>query len=235
MFIIFSFLAICPGLYFRPHYFVLLLPVSSMLVGLSIYAGINLLSNTDSVVTSYAPPILIIMICFTVSLYHQRNYFFKMTPMKVSRDIYGLNPFPESITISKFIHKHTNKDDKIVVIGSEPQIYFYSRRRSATGYIYMYGLMEKHDFAMQMQKELIQNVESAKPKYIVYVGIYTSWLDRPDSHKLIFKWFKDYQRKNYRIAGLVDIFSNITKYHWAPNVKWPPRSNFWLTILERKK
>jgi hypothetical protein len=52
----------------------------------------------------------------------------------------------------------------IAVLGSEPEIYFYSRRRSATGYIYMYPLMETHPYAAQMQQELINEIEAGKPQ-----------------------------------------------------------------------
>lgn len=44
-FVLFSIVAICPGFYFRPHYFILMLPVSALLAGLSISAFANLLSH----------------------------------------------------------------------------------------------------------------------------------------------------------------------------------------------
>lgn len=55
---------------------------------------------------------------------------------------YGLNPFPESLEIGRFIRENSAENDRIAVIGSEPQIYFYSDRRAATGHIYTYALME---------------------------------------------------------------------------------------------
>ncbi|MCG6537854.1 MAG: hypothetical protein L7F78_24825, partial [Syntrophales bacterium LBB04] len=81
-----------------------------------------------------------------MGLYTERNYFFIEKPTTLSRLIYGANPFPESIKIGEYVKSNSNTEDKIAVLGSEPQIYFYSQRRSATGYIYMYYLMEKHDY-----------------------------------------------------------------------------------------
>lgn len=69
------------------------------------------------------------------------DFFFKATPAEACRMMYGLNPFPESIKIAEYIKAHTGKDNLIAVIGSEPQIYFYADRKSATGYLYTYGLM----------------------------------------------------------------------------------------------
>ena len=39
---------------------------------------------------------------------------------------------------------------------------------------------------------------------------------------------------NYRLVGLVDLFSDKTQYHWAPDVIWPLRSPLWLALLARK-
>ena len=145
-----------------------------------------------------------------------------------------VNPFPESIEISQYIQENTDQNDRIAVIGSEPQIYFYSDRVSATGYIYMYPLMENHEFALQMQKEMIQEVESAKPEVLVFVWVPTSWLKRADSHDLLLKWFENYQASYYSLTGLVDIFSNTSTYHWGKQATWPPKSKYWIAILKRK-
>jgi hypothetical protein len=64
------------------------------------------------------------------------------SPADASRIIYPESPFAESIRIAEYLREHTSLSDTIAVLGSEPQIYFYSNRHSATGYIYAYGLME---------------------------------------------------------------------------------------------
>jgi hypothetical protein len=77
-------------------------------------------------------------------------------PYQVSRSIYGLSPFYESLKIADFIKKNTNPEDRIAILGSEPQIFFW---RSASSYIYMYPLMENHDFIFQMQKDFINDIK----------------------------------------------------------------------------
>ena len=188
MFAIFSVISICPGFYFRSHYFVLLLPCASIFAGVTISVFAGTLSRFCSGKVQYGIPIFLIIICLCQSIYKQRDFMFHMTPFQISRSTYWPNPFPESLEIAGFIQKHTNPDDRIAIIGSEPQIFFYSQRRSASSYIYMYPLMEDHDFALQMQKDFIKDVESMNPKYLIYVGVPTSWLRRHDSHKEIFQW-----------------------------------------------
>jgi len=55
----------------------------------------------------------------------------------------------------------------VAVIGSEPEIYFYAQRHSATGFIYTYSLMEEQRFALAMQKQMIREIEEAKPFRVV--------------------------------------------------------------------
>ena len=233
-FSLFSFLAICPGFYFRPHYFIFMLPAAALLAGVMISTLVNKLSNAHNSFIQYGLPILLALICLTVSVYQQRQFLFQMTPTDISREIFEHNPFPESVEIARFIRAHTKENDKIAVIGSEPQIYFYSGRHSATGHIYMYGLAEKHKYALQMQEEFVREIESAQPKFIVFVKINYSWGKRLDAHKILYPWFQEYHAKHYKLVGLVDYVDAKPLYHWAPNKIGQPQSDYWISILERK-
>ena len=70
-----------------------------------------------------------------------------------------MNPFPESLEVGKYIRDHSEEKDRIAVLGSEPEIYFYSKRQAATRHIYMFPLMEPHVYALDMQDELIKEIE----------------------------------------------------------------------------
>ncbi len=240
MFTVFSFLAICPGFYFRPHYFVLTLPVSALLAGIAVSSFVNILSKIPSLAIKkpsiqYILPVLLLIVCLTLSVWQQRVFLFEMTPLQASRSTYGYNPFPESLELARFISTTAKQGDRIAVIGSEPQIFFYSGRHSVTGYIYMYPLMEHHDFALQMQKEMIKEIESAQPEYLLVVNISTSWLSRKNSHKLIFEWLKKYQKQHYNMVGLADMLrGSATLYQWGQDIRWPPRSPLWIAVMKRK-
>ena len=234
LFTTFSILAICPGFYFRSHYFILVLPAAALLSGIAISAAVNIMPFSGSTVIKYGIPIFLAAICLSATLYQQRYFLFQMTPEQVSRATYGFNPFPESIEIAEYVRSHTRKEDQIAVMGSEPQLYFYSGRRSASRYIYMYPLMENHEFAVQMQNEMISEIEKAKPMMIIFFHVETSWLFMPDSHMLLLDWINSYQNSHYNPVGLIEIFQDKTLYHWKPNCKWPPQSNSWILVLRRK-
>jgi hypothetical protein len=236
MFALFSALSICPGFYFRSHYFVLLLPCTSLLAGVTIEFLATFSGRLSSGKIQHGLPLLLLALCLMQSIHIQRRYLFDMTPLQICRAYYGLNPFHESIEIADFIKNRTEPEDRIAILGSEPQIFFYSQRRSASSYIYMYPLMENHAYALQMQADFVKNVEAVNPKFLIYVGVQTSWLVRSDSHPKVFQWIDTYIKKNsLRRVGLVEMFADSAVYHWSPNIKWPPRSKQWISIYERPR
>jgi hypothetical protein len=122
------------------------------------------------------------------------------------------------------------------VLGSEPQIYFYSGRRSATGFIYTYGLMENHPYARRMQQEMIAEIEAVKPKFLVFVKVPTSWLARPDSDMTIFSWLDEYRQQYYQLAGVVDIgWPRETEYRWGLEaLRYRPRFQYGIAVFVRR-
>lgn len=204
----FSALALCPGFYFREHYFILVLPAISILAGAAMAKADEIcISITRSGVVR-SVPLLLFAAVLAFPLNKERQLFFALSPSAACQTIYGWwNPFPESVKIAEYLRQNTSSDDSIVVLGSEPQIYFYSNRHSATGYIYTYGLMEPQKYALQMQREMIHEIEVARPKYLVVLSVDTSWLIQPASDHMIFDWAKAYHAGNFTVVGLVNIVS----------------------------
>ena len=231
----FSAVAVSLGFYFRPHYFVLLLPAASLLAGIGIGTARRLSGRLGGGGALKLIPVLIAVVVLAHTLYHQRSYLFEANPNNLSRMIYGTNPFPESIEIAEFIKRRSDPDDRIAVIGSEPQIYFYSGLRSASGYIYTYALMEAHEYASHMQREMIAEIETAEPRFMVFVNVYTSWLGTKRSDPTILNWYEEYKLKHFKLVGMADILSATdTRYYWDSDAAgYTPRSNTWLAIYER--
>jgi len=133
-------------------------------------------------------------------VYLERAILFIGTPRQVGRALYGMNPFPEAVEIGKYLKDRTSVEDRIAVVGSEPEIYFYAQRRGATGYVYTYPLMDPHPYAVRMQQEMIREIEAGDPRFVVYVRFWYSWLVRPESDQAIFRWFDEYQKRFERVG-----------------------------------
>jgi hypothetical protein len=200
-----SCLAICPGFYFRPHYFVLLLPAVAFLAAVAVVA---LSRGLTRFMKPAAATALAATAWFAVTLTYawpERDYLLSMSPREVSRSIYGVNPFLEAPVIAQYIKERTSKDDRIAVLGSEPEIFFYADRLSATAYVYTYPLVEGQPYAERMQAEMIRQVESAGPKYLVFVEVDPSWLVGRQSNIGVVEWGNRYAHACFDLVGVADM------------------------------
>lgn len=231
-FFLLSAYAVFPGFYFRRHYFILLLPAIASLAAVGARSVTNLFPRAKNILT----PLLCIPL-LAVPIYKDRDFLFQMTPDEACRATYSVNPFPESLEIASYLKSKTMEDDYIAVLGSEPQIFFYSKRRSATGHIYTYMMMETHKYAPYMQEEMISEIEANKPKFIIFVNIATSWLPRNGSDRLVFRWWRYYREKFYKLTGLVDVIpGGETIYKWGEEaIGYEPLSKYTLSIFERRQ
>lgn len=234
-FAFFSCVAVWPG--WREHYFIQLLPAAGLLAGVAFRAVPAVLARLK---LSFSPAVIslpVFAIAALSPLIQWSDIYFRLTPVQACRTIHGVNPFPESVEVGHYLATHCPPVARIVVLGSEPQIYFYSHRRSATGYICTYPLMEPQPYAVEMQKEMIREIEKANPDYVVFVHVKNSWLQHSDSNTLIFDWFGKYQREHLQLAGLVEIAPDgPTEYRWfdPPETNVQTTAESWLAIFKRR-
>jgi 4-amino-4-deoxy-L-arabinose transferase-like glycosyltransferase len=234
-----SFVGVSAGLYYRDHYFILLLPAVCLLAGFAVkWSSEEITRRMPARRLGLAPaallPLTIFAAGFAASLYAQRAIFFQLQPDVVSRVVYGGSPFPEAVEFGKYIQEHSDANAKVAVLGSEPEIYFYSQRHSATGYIYTYGLMEEQKYASRMQQEMIGEIEKERPEFLVKVMIPGSWLRKTNSDTTILYWADKYIGEEYRIVGVVEIGA-ATNYRWDQDaVGYVPRSKYSVYLYKRR-
>jgi 4-amino-4-deoxy-L-arabinose transferase-like glycosyltransferase len=206
--LVFGALATTPSFYFRQHYFVVALPAVALLAAIALdVAGRSLARFTKIAWLNVALPIVgwAAMLLLISSASKFQFYYAAPDPAKLCKAIYGANPFVESLVIADYLQKNTSENDKIAILGSEPQIPFYAQRHSATGHIYFYPLMEDQAFNQKMQEEMIAEIERNKPKYFVYVNIGTSLGRTPKSPMRIFDWAEKYISLQYNQVGVIEV------------------------------
>jgi hypothetical protein len=194
------------GFYFRQHYFITLLPVLALLTGIAVSRAIRLVKHDITIELFLTVPVFLLFgIGCLLSLGGNGALWFTMSPNEASESIYHTSLFSDTRRLGESLRASVDKNSRIAVLGSEPEIYFYSRRRSATGYIYMYPLMETHPYATQMQREIISEIEAKKPEYLVYVDEPRSWLRQPASQPLLDTWWQSYWTTNLDLVQTMDI------------------------------
>ncbi len=228
-----SIVATSVGLYFRPHYFVLLLPVLALLTGLSIDALWRAVRRRASGRAAALAVVGVVLALTGVTAWRQRPLL-TLSGHELVRQAYGANPFIESLEVAAILRDRMKPDARVAVLGSEPQIAFYADRRSATGYVYMYPLMEAQPYAAQMQREMIAEIEASAPTHLVLVACETTWLRRPESVTLLFDWV-DALLPRYRVYRVVDLPELAAHPEGAPaDEPFPGLGLQWIAVYERR-
>lgn len=234
---LFGVLAVCPGAVFRNHYFVFLAPAAALLAGVGLASLVEWTPFVRSRKTREDLAMAVGALAVLWPVYQYAHWVLDVDAERFATTAYRENPFNEAAEIAEFLQRRTGPDDRIGMLGSESEILFYAHRRSAAEFLHVYPLMERHPYARRMQERLIQSLEQAKPKYIVWVSVAMSWLQRPDSDTRIFEWAKGYLEEHYRLAAYLSLDKAtspklvegeaVEEFPWRSS---PPRS---ILIFER--
>jgi hypothetical protein len=138
--------------------------------------------------------------------------------------------------MAEYVKANSPDTATIAVLGSEPEIYFYAKRHSATGYIYMYSLVVRQKYSARMRQEMIQELEANRPSYLVYVDVWDSWGDREGGPELaaFLSELREYMNAHYEKVGVADIGKS-TVYVWDNTARnYVPRSSNAIYVLKRK-
>lgn len=237
---LFSIAAVSAGFYFREHYFILLLPALGWLSGAAVSRAADLLRHDRSIELLLTIPILLLLLVgLGGSLVRCSPIWFAPSPAVASQLSYGTTLFSEAAKAADYIRENSAQNATVGVLGSEPEVYFLAKRRSATGYIYMYPLMEAHPYALKMQDQMIKDIETQQPEYMVFINPDDlSWLTRPSSGRKLFDWWAVYWTAHYDvvrsqtvITEIPDEFQNLPG--GSADHSKPEQTSF-LLILKRK-
>lgn len=216
-FFFFSWLAVCPGFYFRQHYFILVLPAAAMCTGIGVEAARQfLLKRLNPQPRRFALliaslPMFYFAVVFIVSVRSQYQEFFRLDPLALSRKMHPNQPYAEAVLASAYIKAHSSPQDQVGLMGSEPEICFDTRLHCATSYIYMYPLLEQQKFAPQMRSDMMQQMEHSHPRFLVYVDAELSWwgqMHGPRENIDFFDWAWNYAHNGYELVDQIPVVGN---------------------------
>jgi 4-amino-4-deoxy-L-arabinose transferase-like glycosyltransferase len=188
------------GLYYRAHYFMLWVPALCILAALVADRAL-LRSQASAAARSAALALLLVLIAGPAVGTHLA-YLEASSPAAVSRMLYGLNPFAESEEIAAAIRRITAPDESVFIVGSEPQILFHARRRSATRYILTYPLMSGDRRAGERQAEALEELQRARPGALLIVRIPTSHLRHGDAPDDLLRGVMAVARERYELDAI---------------------------------
>jgi hypothetical protein len=231
-----SFLMILPGFYFYGHYYILILPAVSILSGISLkFFKLYFEKKIEKFASIFVSITFIILSYSHVSSLN--SYYFQPDYFKILRSTYGINPFPEAMEIGKWLNTKLKNEDKITLIGSEPQLYVYTNKNSISRHAYFTAVVIDFPEHKIWQREFTSDIKTNKPRFIIYFNNPLSLLIQKNTDKYIFKWVADYIKQNYKVAGLVEMVSpNESRYIFGEKVnKYNTPNKNLIYIYERNK
>lgn len=185
-------LAVVPGFYFRIHYFIFLYPAIALAGGYALHR-IDGWQLPAYPVTRYTAAILIIAAGF---LYQQVpesvRWSYQLDSKSLTRKIHGWSVFQDAPEIGAFIRSIAGPDDKMGLIGNEPELYVYSGLRAATDLMYTYPLLETSEMAEPLLSNFIHDLETKAPEIMVITDISYTGNNSKNLHTLD-TWWSNYK------------------------------------------
>ena len=220
-----SFVAVTPGFFFFPHYFVLMLPAVALLVGAGCTLAAQRLRGSGLGTLGVFLPAAVFLIGSGWVLTSERTHY-----------IGSYVAFDAAPALASYISNHSTPANRVAVFGSEPEIYFYAHRHAASGYIYMYDITSPAPRAGEMKQEMLREVEVARPEFVVDVHEQFSWsVNFSPEPQRIHEWLEQYlESGNYRRVAVAENVKGQVVYRWNSDAAgYSPTSEFYVCVYQR--
>ena len=221
-----SFVAVTPGFYFFPHYFVLMLPAVALLVGAGCALGGQRLRRSRLGTFGALLPAAVFLIGCGWVLAGKRVHL-----------VESLVAFDAAPELADYITNHTTPSSHVAVFGSEPEIYFYAHRHAASGYIYMYDITSTAPHAGEMKQQMLHEVEAARPEFVVDVHEDFSWSTgfSPEPQR-IHEWLEQYLKSGkYRRVAVAEHVKGQIAYRWDSDAAgYSSTSDYYISVYQRE-
>lgn len=188
--IIASWLGVSAGFRFAGHYLIQAMPIIALLAGL----------GSAKIKKPAAAWVLLALPFFLAG----GSILISGNPEAVSKSIYDINPFVEAAPLGRYIAENTSPDEQVYIFGSEPEVLFYAKRRSATRFIQFSALTLNSPQSAAMQAEAIKQIDAAKPELFLWVNNPLSFMASEKSERAILDYTRGLKTGgSYELEGLV--------------------------------
>jgi hypothetical protein len=183
------------------HYYLLLAPFL-VLLGAGAFSSLLEKINIKQQAEKLKNIILVGSIAFILiifSLVIGEQFFLK--PIELTKWLYGPdNTFGESMLMADKVNQYTRKDEKIFIGGSEPQIYYFSQRVSASKFNMTFPLSLNTPWCKYYQEQAIIELKNNKPAAIV-LPLGASGLLGANTPTNFVDYLLAKIKENYRLVG----------------------------------
>jgi hypothetical protein len=150
------------------HYWLLITPFLALIASFTFEQLTKRVIRKEEISPGSAWSLVVIVGVFVAIMLIPVYRYLSLRSEDMVRVFYGTQaPFLEAPKVAEIVASITNDSDRIFVAGSEPEIYFYSKRRSSTPFVITYPMTGSLRFSEHYQKHAIDDLIQYPPKVIV--------------------------------------------------------------------
>jgi len=228
LFFIGAVMTVFPGNRFYGHYWLMLFPFLAIVAGRSLvqisHKGYRLLT------------VVCAMVLFINQFYLNGDLYFKIPADRIYQRLYKDNPNYSLKKITGQLKRKLKKEDKIFVFGSEPQVYYETKKILALPHVFIGFLNMPSDKALEDQKSTISYLEQEKPEFIVHLQNSISLGMKENSHQNLYQWIFSFENQYYEKIALADINDqNMATYYFDHEANKTPSTTNYIILYQLKK
>jgi hypothetical protein len=169
--LILSILSAAIGLGFMPHYFIPAIPWAALGIAASLFWLVEKFASGNKGLLATLAAFLIF-----VPVLMNFDYFFKPNYPQILEKCYPWNGFAEAKAVSMELKKRLKPGERIAILGSEPEINYYTGTEHCSPQLYMYPVIREHKLKQQFQQQFLRNLAECDAKYVVLTASEASWM-----------------------------------------------------------
>jgi hypothetical protein len=199
--------AAIPSFWFSPHHFAFFVPTAALYAAVGLEALSRLALRFVPLMSRPAWRATIITSSIACIVIGHGVPWFRWNDREMSWQAYPSSAFGAARVVGEHLRDIASSGDTMAVIGSEPELYFYSQLPATTRFLYTYPFIEEHEDAAKMHDQMIREIAESAPTFCVLVNNTSSWgvydLSYFYQEGRILDWWSRYAAEHYERVGLV--------------------------------
>lgn len=155
------------GLGYMPHYFIPAIPWAAAGIAAVLYAWSA--QNDTRRMATYG-------LFIALPLLLNFGYFTRPDHLKIMENGYHWNGFAEIKAIGEQLKKRLRPGETIGVLGSEPQINYYTQTEHCSPHLFMYPVIRENAYQAEYQRQFLADFDRCKPAYLIVTASEASWM-----------------------------------------------------------
>ena len=105
--------------------------------------------------------------------------------------------------VADYLRKRTRPGQRVLVLGSEPQVLILADRKSASRHPFFYQVVGSYKRSSSFRRQVIDDFRKYRPGYVVVVQHPRSWMADPQTIEPFLDSLNDLLNERYRMDALV--------------------------------